>query len=114
MKNSTNCNCFVKYAKILFCFCWFFVVVVLLLLFFALSSCYYQLIRKSRHNHSKGLHFSMVYVQRRNLLQSSLFVIQFLLNMTRGDVFVSTRCNISTRRKLTKQFDKIDVTGLHL
>ena len=38
----------------------------------------------------------------------------FLLNMTRGDVFVSTRCNISTRQKWTKQFDKIDVTRLCL
>ena len=56
----------------------------------------------------------MVYVQGGNLLQSSLFVIQFLLNMTRGDVFVSTTGNISTRQKWTKQFDKIDVTRLHL
>ena len=40
----------------------------------------------------------MVYVQHGNLLQSSLFVIQFLLNMT-VDVFVLTRCNISTQQK---------------
>ena len=53
----------------------------------------------------------MVYVQRGNLLQSSLFVIQFLLNMTR-DVFISTRCNISTRQKWTEQFDKIEVYAL--
>ena len=56
----------------------------------------------------------MVYVQHGNLLQSLLFVIQFLLNMTRGDVFVSIRCNISTQQKLTKQFDKIDIAWLHL
>ena len=54
----------------------------------------------------------MVYVQRGNLLQSSLFVTQFLLNMIRGDVFILTRCNISTQWKLTKQFNKIDVTRL--
>ena len=77
-------------------------------------SCYYQLMCKSRHKHSKELHFSKVYVQGGNLLQSSLFVIQFLLSMTHGDVFVLTRCNISTQQKLTKQFDKIDVTQLHL
>ena len=56
----------------------------------------------------------MFYVQRGNLLQSSLFVIQSLLSMTQGDVFVSARCNISTRQKWTKQFDNIDVTRLHL
>ena len=56
----------------------------------------------------------MVYVQYGNLLQSSLLVIQFLLNMTWGDVFVSTRCNTSTLQKLMKQFDKIDITQLHL
>ena len=38
----------------------------------------------------KRLYFSVVYVQSGNLLQSSLFVTQFLHNdMTRGDVFVS-------------------------
>ena len=55
----------------------------------------------------------MVCVQSRYLLQSPLFAIQFLLNMTRGYVIVSTRCNTSTRRKLTMQFNKIDVIRLH-
>ena len=55
----------------------------------------------------------MVCVQTRYFLQSPSFVIQFLLNMTRGYVSVSTRCNTSTRRKLTKQFNKVDVIRLY-
>ena len=53
----------------------------------------------------------MVYVHRGNLLQSSLFVIQFLLNMTRGDVFVSTRCNTSLK---PLSFQSFEVVELHI
>ena len=45
--------------------------------------------------------FCMIYVKSGNFLQRLLFVIQFLLNMTLGYIIVSTRCNISTRRKFT-------------
>ena len=46
--------------------------------------------------------FFLVCVQSRYLLQSPLFVIQFLLNMTWEYGIVSTMCNISARRKFTK------------
>ena len=74
---------------------------------------YYQLIRKSCHKTQKDSIFLWFMF---SMLQSSLLVIQFLLNMTWGDVFVSTRCNISTLQKLMKHEidDKTDITQLHL
>ena len=53
----------------------------------------------------------MVYVPRGNLFQSSLFVIQLLLNMTRGDVFVSTRCTTSLK---PLSFQSFEVVELHI